>query len=92
MLLYELCALRPPFNGQNIHSLAIQIVSGKYPALDQKRYSPEILKLVDMLLTVDPDMRPSVNELLRFPILRHRAEAFLDTDLFFQEFSHTVLH
>ena len=45
-----------------------------------------------MLLTVDPDSRPSVNELLRFPILRHRAEEFLDTDLFFQEFSHTVLH
>ena len=92
VLLYELCALRPPFNGQNIHQLAIQIVSGKFQPIDANRYSAELIKLLNMLLTVDPDARPSINELLRFPILRHRAEAFLDTDLFFQEFSHTVLH
>jgi len=30
ILLYEMCAFRPPFNGDNLHMLAIQIVSGQY--------------------------------------------------------------
>ena len=28
VLLYEMCALKPPFNGKNIHMLAMQIVRG----------------------------------------------------------------
>jgi len=41
---------------------------------------------------VDTDVRPSINELLKFPILRHRIRQIMDDDLFFEEFSHTVLH
>lgn len=28
VILYEMCALKPPFNGENLHALAIQIVGG----------------------------------------------------------------
>jgi NIMA (never in mitosis gene a)-related kinase len=28
VLLYEMCMLKPPFNGENLHTLAIQIVNG----------------------------------------------------------------
>ena len=31
VLLFEMAALQPPFNGANIHMLAMQIVRGKYP-------------------------------------------------------------
>ena len=30
VLLFEMCAFKPPFNGGNLHQLAIQIVSGKH--------------------------------------------------------------
>ena len=30
VLLYEMIALKPPFNGANIHMLAMQIVNGKF--------------------------------------------------------------
>jgi NIMA (never in mitosis gene a)-related kinase len=50
VLLYEMCALRPPFNGQNLHQLAIQIVSGTYPPIDTNRYSMELSKLIQRLL------------------------------------------
>ena len=30
VILYEMCALQPPFNSSNIAALAIQIVQGKY--------------------------------------------------------------
>ena len=92
VLLYEMCALRPPFNGQNLHQLAIQIVSGRYNPLDSKRYSPGMIKLVDALLRVDVEERPSINELLKFPILRHRIRQIMSDELFYEEFSHTVLH
>ena len=92
VLLYEMCALRPPFNGQNLHQLAIQIVSGRYTALDTNRYSPGLIKLVDALLRVDVEERPSINELLKFPILRHRIRQIMSDELFYEEFSHTVLH
>ncbi len=92
VLLYEMCALRPPFNGQNLHQLAIQIVSGQYQALDTNRFSPGLIKLVDLMLTVDSESRPSINEILKLPILRHRVRQIMDDKLFEEEFSHTVLH
>ena len=92
VLLYEMCALRPPFNGQNLHQLAIQIVSGQYQALDTSRFSPGLIKLVDLMLTVDSTSRPSINEILKLPILRHRVRQIMDDKLFEEEFSHTVLH
>lgn len=30
ILLYEMCALEPPFNGRSIHELALRIVHGQY--------------------------------------------------------------
>lgn len=30
VLLYEMCALKPPFNGGSLHMLALQIVRGAY--------------------------------------------------------------
>ena len=33
VLLYEMCALKPPFNGGSLHALALEIVRGKYDAV-----------------------------------------------------------
>lgn len=33
VLLYEMCALKPPFNGASLHILALQIVRGVYQPL-----------------------------------------------------------
>ena len=41
VLLYEMCCLKPPFNGANIHMLAMQIVNGNVPPLPGV-FSPEI--------------------------------------------------
>lgn len=49
VLLYEMCALKPPFNGANIHMLAMQIVRGQYSALPT-HYSYELRGLVNKML------------------------------------------
>jgi len=33
VMLYELCALKPPFEGSSMHLLSMKIVRGNYPAL-----------------------------------------------------------
>lgn len=60
--------------------------------LDVNRFSPDLIRLVDCMLTVDSSCRPSINELCKFPILRHRIRQIMSDELFFEEFSHTVLH
>ena len=87
-----MCALRPPFNGQNLHQLAIQIVAGQYQDLPAGRFSQGMQKLIRQLLEVDPKKRPSINRVLGFPILKERVRRLIDNDTFAQEFSHTALH
>jgi NIMA (never in mitosis gene a)-related kinase len=33
VILYELCALKPPFNADSLHFLALKIVKGQYPPM-----------------------------------------------------------
>lgn len=44
------------------------------------------------MLTKDPKRRPSINDILRMPILSKRINKFLDDGDFKEEFSHTLLH
>ena len=48
--------------------------------------------MISKLLTVDEKQRPSINELLRTPILAERIRKLLSDQDFIDEFSHTVLH
>ena len=45
VLLYEMCALRPPFEGSSMHYLSLQIVRGRYPPLPS-HFSRELKTLV----------------------------------------------
>jgi NIMA (never in mitosis gene a)-related kinase len=72
VLLYEMCALRPPFNGQNLHMLAMQIVSGHYSPLPDC-FSPDVKNLIKIMLMVEDTLRPTINELIRIPIIAKRA-------------------
>ena len=60
VLLYEMIALQPPFNGANIHMLAMQIVNGKFKQLPNT-YSYELRGLVSKLMCQDPNKRPNIN-------------------------------
>ncbi len=44
------------------------------------------------MLMVDDTRRPTINELIRIPIIAKRAQSLLDDETFVEEFSHTVLH
>lgn len=44
------------------------------------------------MLTKDPRRRPSINDILKMPIIERRISQFLNNDDFKDEFSHTLLH
>ena len=57
-----MCALQPPFNGANIATLALQIVSGKYPALPKAaKFSADLERLIGRMLTVDSKKRITID-------------------------------
>ena len=68
VILYEMCALHPPFQGTNIAALAIQIVTGKYTPLP-RGFSAEMSNLIQMLLTVDVNKRIGIDKLMLVPCI-----------------------
>jgi NIMA (never in mitosis gene a)-related kinase len=92
VLLYEMCALKPPFNGSNIHMLAMQIVRGQFTPLPSGQFSKGLSTLIGKLITQDPSKRPNINQVLKDPLLAPRIKEFLDNESFRDEFAHTILH
>ena len=91
VLLYEMCALQPPFNAQSLHQLAQKIIQGKYADVPT-HFSKAIPNLLSSMLNKDPNKRPNINSILKFPIIQERIRMLLNEDDFKDEFSHTILH
>ena len=60
VLLYEMMALKPPFDGQSLHHLALKIARGNYPP-PPAQYSTDLKQLLASMLSVDPQRRPKVS-------------------------------
>ncbi|RDX55223.1 kinase-like protein [Lentinus brumalis] len=64
-LIYELCALKPPFHEAKTHAeLSILIRNGRIPPLP-KGYSPALTTVIKSMLNLNPAMRPSATQLLQ---------------------------
>jgi len=75
-ILYELCTLKPPFNGNNIHQLGLNIIRGGYQQIPSN-YSSDLKRLVAKLLSLNPELRYSVKQILALPIISNRIKKFL---------------
>uniref|UniRef100_A0A8D1TW11 Serine/threonine-protein kinase Nek2 n=1 Tax=Sus scrofa TaxID=9823 RepID=A0A8D1TW11_PIG len=67
-LLYELCALMPPFTAFNQKELAGKIREGKFRRIPY-RYSDELNDLITRMLNLKDYHRPSVEEILENPLI-----------------------
>ena len=61
--LYELAALKPPFQARNQIQLAMRIKEGKVEKIN-KRYSEELWRVIIWMLNTNYEKRPSAEELL----------------------------
>ena len=55
-VIYELCALHPPFNGKDLDELYVNVCNGKVERIN-KIYSDDLWKMILMLLQVDAKKR-----------------------------------
>lgn len=68
-ILFEMAALRVPFEAANIRALVTKITRGPTPAMPS-RYSPELQRLCGDLLQREEKKRPSSTDVLRYPIVQ----------------------
>lgn len=57
-IVYELCALKPPFTGTSMEGLFKKVMRGIYPKIPGT-YSSKLAKAIDMCLQLDPAKRPT---------------------------------
>ncbi|NWU45051.1 NEK2 kinase, partial [Hylia prasina] len=67
-LVYELCALSPPFTAYNQKELAEKIREGRFRRIPY-RYSDELNDLLKEMLNVKDYCRPSVEDILQHPLI-----------------------
>ncbi|NXD07095.1 NEK2 kinase, partial [Nothocercus nigrocapillus] len=67
-LLYELCALSPPFRAYNQKELAEKIREGKFRRIPY-RYSEQLNELLKEMLNLKDYCRPSVEDILQHPLI-----------------------
>ncbi len=76
IILYEIMSLKRPFVASSMRGLMQVILAGDYePPID---YSPELISLLDQLLQVNPDRRPSTAEILLTPLVSRFTDEFLE--------------
>ena len=72
VVLYEMCCLKLPFEGNNIAALSIKIMKGKYDPIPNK-YSKNMSNLIKNMLNIDQKLRPNITEVMQNPLVKNYA-------------------
>jgi serine/threonine protein kinase len=65
-MIYELCALRPPFLGDSFPALKRAIAAGRYAPIPRK-YSDGMQRVIRNMLQLEPRQRMTAEQMLRSP-------------------------
>ncbi len=74
-VIYEMCALNPPFRAQTMEELFKRVVRGYYPDISS-RYSKDLSEILKLMIQTEVGARPSCDELLKMPIIKNRIDFF----------------
>ncbi|CAL6051543.1 Kinase [Hexamita inflata] len=85
-VLYELCTFNRVFTGQSLYVVFTKIIMEKHTPIDSSQYSSDLSDIVNLMLTKDPEKRPSVNQLLSLPSIRKWVPRLLSKKTQEQEF------
>ncbi|XP_023219561.1 serine/threonine-protein kinase Nek1-like [Centruroides sculpturatus] len=87
-VLYELCTLKHAFEAKNMKNLVLKIIRGSYPPVPP-HYSYELRNLINQLFKRNPRDRPTINAILRKPLIVKRIRKFLSETQIKNEFNNT---
>ncbi|KAL4489955.1 hypothetical protein ABPG72_010854 [Tetrahymena utriculariae] len=68
-VLYEMCALKPPFRANDMEGLYKKVQKGDFERIP-KKYSEDLQRMLTMFLKVNPKDRPSCEQILSNPIVQ----------------------
>ena len=72
-VIYELCALRPPFQGKDLDELYENVCKGEPERINQM-YSNDLWNMILMLLQVDVNKRVDCNQFLNSELIKKKIE------------------
>ena len=72
-IIYELCALKPPFRAVSLEELYKSVLKGKYDPIPSI-YSKELNQIIAILLQVNTTLRPDVFKLLSNPLIMKKID------------------
>ena len=72
---YEMITLHPPFRAEDMDGLYNKVIKGEYPKISNK-YSNDIAQMIDLLLQVKPQDRPTCLSILKHPYVQKRIDFF----------------
>ena len=85
-VIYELCALRPPFQGKDLDELYENVCKGD-PERINKMYSDDLWKMILMLLQVDVNKRVDCNQFLNHDLIKRKIEEIKkDPNIYIESF------
>ncbi|XP_047713782.1 serine/threonine-protein kinase Nek5 isoform X3 [Prionailurus viverrinus] len=90
-VLYELCTLKHPFEGNNLHQLVLKICQAHFAPISP-RFSHDLQALISQLFEVSPRDRPSINSILKRPFLENFIARHLTPEVMHEEFNHSITH
>jgi len=76
-VLYEMCNLRHAFDAQSINGLAVKILRGSFPPLNQM-YSKHLRDLIGKMLSIKPSNRPTIVDILNKSFVRKRVISYIN--------------
>eukprot|EP00074_Homo_sapiens_P097367 XP_016876046.1 serine/threonine-protein kinase Nek5 isoform X6 [Homo sapiens] len=89
-VLYELCTLKHPFEGNNLQQLVLKICQAHFAPISPG-FSRELHSLISQLFQVSPRDRPSINSILKRPFLENLIPKYLTPEVIQEEFSHMLI-
>ena len=74
--LYEICNLKHAFGADRLESVFCKVREGKHPPVN-KKYSSELRKIIESMLSVKPNDRPTIPQLLKNNFLRPKVANYI---------------
>jgi len=74
-VLYEMCALVPPFRADDMQGLFKMVIKGKYPRIPD-HFSQELSTVIKFMLQVAPNNWPTTDQILKLPIIESLSKKF----------------
>ena len=72
-VIYEMLALKPPFQAKDMNQLYKRICKGSFPRIPA-HFSNDIWQIVQAMLNVEPSKRPSCGQLIESNLFQYYAD------------------